>query len=62
MKKQFVAIIFALFLCNGVQAQGLLQNKDVFTRQDSLRGSITKERAWWDLKSYHLDVKVNHVD
>ncbi|SHG36403.1 Peptidase family M1 [Flavobacterium micromati] len=62
MKKQFVAIIFALFLFNGVEAQGLLQNKDVFTRQDSLRGSITKERAWWDLKSYHLDVKVNPVD
>jgi aminopeptidase N len=62
MKKQFVAIIFALFLFNGVEAQGLLQNKDVFTRQDSLRGSITKERAWWDLKSYHLDVKINPVD
>lgn len=30
-----------------------------FTRQDSLRGSITPERAWWDLKHYTLDVTVN---
>ena len=63
MKKQFVAIIFALFFFNGIGAQGLLQNNDnVFTRQDSLRGSITKERAWWDLITYHLDIKVNPVD
>jgi len=29
-----------------------------FTRQDSLRGSITPERMWWDLNFYHLDVDV----
>lgn len=29
-----------------------------FTRQDSLRGSITPERAWWNLTYYHLDVEV----
>ena len=29
-----------------------------FTRQDSLRGAITEERAWWDLTYYHLDVDV----
>jgi aminopeptidase N len=29
-----------------------------FTHQDSLRGSITPERAWWDLKYYHLDLEV----
>ena len=33
-----------------------------FTRQDSLRGSITKERSWWDLKKYHLNIKVNSAD
>lgn len=26
---------------------------------DTLRGSITPERAWWDLKHYHLDISVN---
>lgn len=41
------------------QAQGLLTEKDnQFTHQDSLRGSITPERAWWDLTYYHLDVEV----
>jgi aminopeptidase N len=34
----------------------------VFTRQDTLRGSITPERAWWDLVYYHLDVAVNPSD
>lgn len=29
-----------------------------FTRQDKLRGSITPERSWWDLKHYHLSVEV----
>ena len=29
-----------------------------FTREDSLRGTITKEREWWDLKFYHLDIEV----
>ena len=29
-----------------------------FTQQDSLRGSITKERAWWDLQHYSLNVNV----
>ncbi|OYX83546.1 MAG: hypothetical protein B7Y83_11075, partial [Flavobacteriales bacterium 32-34-25] len=34
----------------------------MFDRQDSLRGSITKERSWWDLKQYRLDIKINPLD
>ncbi len=37
---------------------GLNEHK-VFTRTDSLRGAITPEREWWDLKYYHLSLKVN---
>jgi len=33
-----------------------------YTHQDTLRGSITRERAWWDLKYYHLDITVNPAD
>jgi len=33
--------------------------KTEFTRQDTLRGSITKERAWWDLLHYDLKVTIN---
>nr|WP_240642272.1 M1 family metallopeptidase [Nonlabens xiamenensis] len=40
-----------------VEAQ-LLRDRQQFDRQDSLRGSITPERAWWDLKYYDLDVQV----
>jgi aminopeptidase N len=30
-----------------------------FTHQDSLRGSITPERVWWDLTFYKLNIKVD---
>ncbi len=33
-----------------------------YSRQDTLRGSITPERAWWDLTHYHLEVEVNPED
>jgi aminopeptidase N len=61
---KYVSIFFLTFLIsNCLNAQGLLGNKEeIFNHQDSLRGSITKERAWWDLKKYHLDIKVNPAD
>ena len=33
-----------------------------FSKQDTLRGSITAERAWWDLTYYHLSVDVDILD
>ncbi|WP_348812517.1 M1 family metallopeptidase [Flavobacterium maritimum] len=63
MKKQFFIIFTSFLFFNTSQAQNLLGKSDVtFTRQDTLRGSITKERAWWDVKYYHLDIKVNPSD
>ena len=63
MNKFLLFIFTAFLLSNGSKAQGLLdKSEQLFTRQDTLRGSITKERAWWDLKYYHLDVKVNPSD
>ena len=56
-KLSIIALIFSLFL-NHIDAQGLSQEKN-FTRQDTLRGSITPERAWWDLTYYHLDIKID---
>jgi len=32
--------------------------QEKFTRADTLRGSITPEREWWDLNYYHLSVEV----
>ena len=45
--------ILLLFVCFAISAQ-----KNNFTKQDTLRGSITPERIWWDLKYYHLDIQV----
>ncbi len=47
-------LIFALL---GWATTTLIFAQD-FSRQDSLRGSITPERAWWDLTYYHLQVEV----
>jgi len=40
-------------------ALGSSAQTKTFTHQDSLRGSITPEREWWDLTYYHLELKVN---
>lgn len=45
-----------------VRAQYLATEVIRFTRQDTLRGSITPERAWWDLTYYHLDIAVKPSD
>ena len=55
MKYKFLIII--AFISLNLSAQ-LLQKKPNFTRQDTLRGSITPEREWWDLSYYHLDIEV----
>lgn len=63
MKNSNYLSLLALLASNLICAQGLLNKSDVaFSRQDSLRGSITKDRAWWDVKNYKLDIKVNPVD
>lgn len=47
--------IFLFFLITS----SIYAQKFEFTRDDTLRGTITPERAWWDLTYYHLKVKVN---
>jgi aminopeptidase N len=57
--RPILLLVFAIAISTTIQAQGLLSEKDnQFTHQDSLRGSITPERAWWDLTYYHLDIEV----
>ena len=38
------------------------QEPPVFTRADSLRGSVGPDRAWWDVTFYDLHVRVNPAD
>ncbi|HLU50541.1 MAG TPA: hypothetical protein VKZ42_00135, partial [Flavobacteriaceae bacterium] len=49
--KKWLYFLFLLTL-SGVSGQQ-------FTRQDTLRGSITPQRSGWDLQYYHLDIEVN---
>ncbi len=57
MTLRFIIFFFIVFTADGL-SQGLMEDKLLPTRQDSLRGSVTPEREWWDLTYYHLDIKV----
>ena len=56
MNNSFTTLILLILLgfSNSVIAQ--------HTEFDSLRGTITPERAWWDLQHYHLDINVSPAD
>ena len=56
MKKIIIITFLSLF------SLGAFAQKYEFTHDDTLRGSITAERAWWDLTFYHLAIKVNPSD
>ena len=53
MKRCISLLLFFLIFCNGLAQQSN------FSKQDTLRGSITPERVWWDLLHYSLDFKVS---
>lgn len=57
-----IILITLLSILLPARAQYLAPDSKKFTHQDSLRGSITPERAWWDLKYYHLDIAVKPSD
>ena len=58
LKSKYLIILCFFFAYFTIFGQGLMQEKVNTTRQDTLRGSITEERSWWDLTYYHLDIKV----
>jgi aminopeptidase N len=62
MKKYILFLIPLSLLANSVYSQELISEKIKYTHQDTLRGSITPERAWWDLTYYHLDIAVKPDD
>ena len=49
-------IVIAFFLLH-VSANYVLAQTENITRQETLRGSITPEREWWDLLHYNLQVE-----
>jgi aminopeptidase N len=50
-----LAALLTFFIIQSAIAQPLNQ-KGKFTHQDTLRGSITPERAWWDVQYYNIQV------
>ena len=58
LQSSFLFLFFLIFWTGKIQAQEL----PAFTHQDTLRGSITPERVWWDLTHYNLAIRVNPTD
>ncbi len=58
LKITALACVFIIF-SQKINAQ---QRTPQFTHDDTLRGSITKERAWWDVTYYALKISVNPSD
>ena len=60
MKNKVIAICF-LIVFNSISgsSQSLLSG---FTKADTLRGSISSERAWWDVLYYDLHVAPNLIN
>ncbi len=51
MQRIIFLFLFSTLFLNNIHAQN-------FTRQDTLRGTVTPERAWWDLQHYELSIQV----
>jgi len=63
MKSSFLLAVTALAAAAGMSgAQAAPAKPPVFTHADTIRGSNTPERAWWDAAFYDLHVKVNPTD
>ncbi len=56
MKKKLLLLTFYILLLTSLHAQ----RKQTFTHADTLRGSITPERAWWDVLRYDITVKPDY--
>jgi aminopeptidase N len=52
-----VVILNGLFLSVNVSAQSKPAEQKKYTSADSLRGTLTSERTWWDVQRYELSVK-----
>lgn len=48
--------------CMALLTASTVSAQQHFTKADTLRGSITRERAWWDVTSYDLHVQVQLED
>lgn len=60
MKKLFFYILLSLFISYPFQSSAqLLVAKELFSKADSLRGTLSPYRSCYDIQYYHLDVEVD---
>jgi aminopeptidase N len=59
MKKYFILLTAYCLLFT---VHSFSQHKKIFTHADTLRGSITPERAWWDVLKYDITVKPDYLN
>ena len=63
MRPTLIVLILILSICSLLPRNVIAQNdSSSFTHADTLRGSITPQRAWWDVTFYDLHVKINPAD
>lgn len=59
--KYKIFFIFCLLIASFSNAQETGKNK-TFTHADTLRGSITPERAWWNVTGYDISIKPDYIN
>lgn len=52
---------FGMFMLTLLFSFSSLAQKKIYTKADTLRGSINEERAWWDVLHYDILVKPDYV-
>lgn len=62
MKLKTFNFLLCLVLAISITGFEDIYGQETFSHQDTLRGAITPERAWWDLTYYHLNVTVHIED
>lgn len=60
MIRSFFLLLIGVVLINSVAQSQPLNKKPVFTRQDSLRGTVNAERSWWDVLNYAITVQPSY--
>ncbi|MGH7604999.1 MAG: M1 family metallopeptidase [Gemmatimonadaceae bacterium] len=60
--RRTLAAMLALVVAPSLASAQADTAKPVFTHADTIRGSNTPERAWWDASFYDLHVRINPAD
>ena len=59
---KFVTVLIICLLTSFLSRAQLVTENKKYTHADTLRGSITPERAWWDVLRYDITIKPDYVN